>query len=250
MLEIKDKMIAHKIGQVKEQKRKIKEKKGAITLLQDKIVELDEKLEEEKEKRKEKLKQDPSLTWAYVHELDEKYLKRKKNIRATITRHKQEIQRIRDGPIKTLRQEMEFFKSIKEKKKDDENKEGGMQISTEEHRENEKMEEEEEEEEETIPKKKDRMVDEDEGEEEEEECEEEGSSLDDGENKQKAIKRLVESYGAKMAHLIYYIRKICKKPQTRIIIFSQWDRLLHRVGETLEYVLFPPLLSLSRCLSI
>jgi len=224
MLEIKDKMIAHKLGQVKDQKKRIKEKKGAIQLLAEKLAELEEKIDEQKEERRQELKKDPSLTWAYVQEIDEKFSKRKKNIKDTISRHKIEIERIRTGPIKTLRHEMDFFKSIKVDKKEEEKKkqeDGSSAMKVDEKEEEEDAMEEEEEENE-------KMVD----------AGEEEDSDEGSQNDEKTLKKLIESYGCKMANLIHYIRKICKKPETRIIIFSQWDKMLHRVGETLEYA--PP----------
>ena len=39
---------------------------------------------------------------------------------------------------------------------------------------------------------------------------------------------------SKMAHLIYYLRDLCKNPDARVIIFSQWDRMLRRVADTLQ----------------
>jgi len=41
-------------------------------------------------------------------------------------------------------------------------------------------------------------------------------------------------HGTKMGNLIQYINKIKNNPITRIIIFSQWDKMLHLIGNTLE----------------
>jgi SNF2 family DNA or RNA helicase len=45
---------------------------------------------------------------------------------------------------------------------------------------------------------------------------------------------LVEKYGSKMGKLIELCKKITNNQKNRIIIFSQWDRLLHLIGNTLK----------------
>ncbi len=45
---------------------------------------------------------------------------------------------------------------------------------------------------------------------------------------------LVKKYGSKMGKLIEICKKITSNKKNRIIIFSQWDRLLHLIGNTLE----------------
>ncbi|VVU94425.1 SNF2 family N-terminal domain [seawater metagenome] len=45
---------------------------------------------------------------------------------------------------------------------------------------------------------------------------------------------LVKKYGSKMGKLIELCKKITNNPKNRVIIFSQWDRLLHLIGNTLE----------------
>eukprot|EP00005_Dracoamoeba_jomungandri_P007246 CAMPEP_0174278878 /NCGR_PEP_ID=MMETSP0439-20130205/61716_1 /TAXON_ID=0 /ORGANISM="Stereomyxa ramosa, Strain Chinc5" /LENGTH=147 /DNA_ID=CAMNT_0015371327 /DNA_START=45 /DNA_END=488 /DNA_ORIENTATION=- len=37
-----------------------------------------------------------------------------------------------------------------------------------------------------------------------------------------------------MAHLIVYIKELCLCPDNKIIVFSQWDRMLQKVGATLQ----------------
>jgi hypothetical protein len=51
--------------------------------------------------------------------------------------------------------------------------------------------------------------------------------------------RLVRTYGTKMANLIHLCLNLSKNKDNRIIIFSQWDRMLHRIGDTLEAVNIP-----------
>jgi len=41
-------------------------------------------------------------------------------------------------------------------------------------------------------------------------------------------------HGTKMGNLIHYINQIKDDPKTRIIIFSQWDKMLHMIGNTLD----------------
>jgi SWI/SNF-related matrix-associated actin-dependent regulator of chromatin subfamily A3 len=45
---------------------------------------------------------------------------------------------------------------------------------------------------------------------------------------------LIEKYGSKLGKLISIIKKLIKKEETRIIIFSQWDDMLSLVGNTLS----------------
>jgi len=42
---------------------------------------------------------------------------------------------------------------------------------------------------------------------------------------------MIEANGSKMAHLILYASNLLESPDTRIIIFSQWSRLLHRISK-------------------
>jgi hypothetical protein len=43
------------------------------------------------------------------------------------------------------------------------------------------------------------------------------------------VSELVQKYGTKMAHLIKLLGDLLKKKDNRIIIFSQWDGMLHQV---------------------
>lgn len=40
---------------------------------------------------------------------------------------------------------------------------------------------------------------------------------------------LIQKYGTKMAQLIKLLGELLKKKDNRIIIFSQWDGMLHKV---------------------
>lgn len=44
----------------------------------------------------------------------------------------------------------------------------------------------------------------------------------------------MEKYGSKLGKLICIIRKLIENEENRIIIFSQWDHMLHIIGKTLE----------------
>lgn len=216
MDDIKNTMIKHKKDQIKENKKKIKEKKGAIELLTEKLEEVDVKIAEEHEKRKAEQRADPSIPMSYVFEVPETLVKRKKNIKATISRHKTEIARIKAGPIHTLRTEREFFQSIKPKEvKLPQNSEAGDDAGQATEATDEKGKEKV-----TDNGDEEKMVDE----------------VEDSRPRQ-TLEELIEAYGSKMAHLIHYIRKVCEQPDTRIIIFSQWERMLQKVGATLTYVL-------------
>ena len=54
------------------------------------------------------------------------------------------------------------------------------------------------------------------------------------ENKKNKKNILVEKYGSKMGKLIELCKRITNNPKNRIIIFSQWDRLLNLIGNTLK----------------
>jgi len=48
------------------------------------------------------------------------------------------------------------------------------------------------------------------------------------------INPLIEKYGSKLGKLIIMVRKIVIEPESRIIIFSQWDFMLLLIGKTLS----------------
>lgn len=48
------------------------------------------------------------------------------------------------------------------------------------------------------------------------------------------VSGLIQKYGTKMAQLIKLLGELLKKKDNRIIIFSQWDGMLHKVGDTLK----------------
>jgi hypothetical protein len=53
----------------------------------------------------------------------------------------------------------------------------------------------------------------------------------------KDLKKLIEEHGTKMANLITYLRNLWANKETKssqVIVFSQWDSMLRRIGETLE----------------
>eukprot|EP01113_Clastostelium_recurvatum_P043328 TRINITY_DN7141_c0_g2_i1.p1 TRINITY_DN7141_c0_g2~~TRINITY_DN7141_c0_g2_i1.p1 ORF type:complete len:692 (+),score=51.28 TRINITY_DN7141_c0_g2_i1:221-2077(+) len=51
---------------------------------------------------------------------------------------------------------------------------------------------------------------------------------------QRQTREIVQKYGTKMAHLVMKIRQITDEdPTAKIIVFSQWTKMLHRVGDTL-----------------
>jgi SNF2 family DNA or RNA helicase len=50
----------------------------------------------------------------------------------------------------------------------------------------------------------------------------------------KELTGLIQKYGTKMGNLIYYLRNLWKKGPSKVIIFSQWDQMLHRIGDTLR----------------
>jgi len=54
------------------------------------------------------------------------------------------------------------------------------------------------------------------------------------EPKKESKNALVELYGSKMGKLIALCKKITSNKKNRIIIFSQWDRMLHLIGNTLK----------------
>ena len=47
------------------------------------------------------------------------------------------------------------------------------------------------------------------------------------------INPLIEKYGSKLGKLIMMVRNIVIEPESRIIIFSQWDFMLSLIGKTL-----------------
>lgn len=54
-------------------------------------------------------------------------------------------------------------------------------------------------------------------------------------NRSAELQKLTEQFGTKMAYLIFYLRYLFKSdPNSRVIIFSQWDELLHKIGSTLN----------------
>jgi len=226
MDQIKHTMIKHKKRQIDENKEKIKDKRGAIKLLTEKLGEVEEKIAEERDKRRAEQRADPSLPLSHVSDVSETLMKRRKNIKATITRHKIEIARIKAGPIHTLRTELEFFQSIRSKEPEQEDGKATDNDKGKEKEKDDKMEDEgkagkgKEKKKGKGKEKADRMEDEGkEGKGKEKEAEEEN-------RKPKTMAELSEAYGSKMANLIHFIREVCEKPDTRIIIFSQWDRLV------------------------
>jgi len=49
------------------------------------------------------------------------------------------------------------------------------------------------------------------------------------------LKDLISRYGTKMAHLMSFLKEfIIKEGDNRAIVFSQWDPLLHQIGNTLD----------------
>ena len=54
------------------------------------------------------------------------------------------------------------------------------------------------------------------------------------EKKEEAIDELTYSYGTKIAKLIKLCKNILSNPKNKIIIFSQWDRLLEMIGKILN----------------
>ena len=53
------------------------------------------------------------------------------------------------------------------------------------------------------------------------------------------VSELIQKYGTKMAQLIKLLGELLKKKDNRIIIFSQWDGMLHKVRS--HYSLFSSL---------
>jgi len=45
---------------------------------------------------------------------------------------------------------------------------------------------------------------------------------------------IVAIQGSKMAHLLVFVSQLCEDKENRIIIFSQWTRLLSQIGNLLE----------------
>jgi SNF2 family DNA or RNA helicase len=58
--------------------------------------------------------------------------------------------------------------------------------------------------------------------------------LEDVENKKEAIDELVYKYGTKIAKLIKLSKQILLEKNSKIIIFSEWDRLLSMIGTILK----------------
>ena len=49
-----------------------------------------------------------------------------------------------------------------------------------------------------------------------------------------ALQTMLSKYGTKMAHLMQYLMNLFETDETaRVIIFSQWDLMLHEIGTTL-----------------
>jgi SNF2 family DNA or RNA helicase len=44
----------------------------------------------------------------------------------------------------------------------------------------------------------------------------------------------VALHGSKIPHLLLYVQQLCEDDNSRIIIFSQWTRLLMLIGNLLE----------------
>jgi len=53
--------------------------------------------------------------------------------------------------------------------------------------------------------------------------------------KSQNLRLLIEKHGTKMAHLVVYVRQLFEKEDNKVIIFSQWDFMLHRIGQTLTH---------------
>ena len=45
---------------------------------------------------------------------------------------------------------------------------------------------------------------------------------------------MVAVHGSKMPHLLLFVQQLCEDDDSRIIIFSQWTRLLLLIGNLLE----------------
>lgn len=53
-------------------------------------------------------------------------------------------------------------------------------------------------------------------------------------NTKHELQQMIEKYGTKMAHLMHYLLKLFEEDdEARVIIFSQWDKMLHEIGNTL-----------------
>lgn len=63
-----------------------------------------------------------------------------------------------------------------------------------------------------------------------------GVNIADGADNGNAMGQLIEQYGTKMAHLVHHIKYVIPKddPNSKIIIFSQWDEMLDLVSDTLN----------------
>ena len=49
------------------------------------------------------------------------------------------------------------------------------------------------------------------------------------------MKELIDKYGTKMAHLVTFLKDLRETDASgRVIIFSQWDKMLHQIGDTLK----------------
>jgi len=54
-------------------------------------------------------------------------------------------------------------------------------------------------------------------------------------SKKEELQQLTEKFGTKMAYLIFYLRYLyIDSPHSRVIVFSQWDKMLNMIGRTLE----------------
>jgi SNF2 family DNA or RNA helicase len=54
------------------------------------------------------------------------------------------------------------------------------------------------------------------------------------EDKKENVNPLIEKYGSKLGKVISMIRNLILEPDSRIIIFSQWDFMLSLIGKTLS----------------
>ncbi len=43
----------------------------------------------------------------------------------------------------------------------------------------------------------------------------------------------IDEYGSKMAHMLVYLQELCASEDNRVIIFSQWNRMLETIGTSL-----------------
>lgn len=63
--------------------------------------------------------------------------------------------------------------------------------------------------------------------------------LDEGQEEEleatNSMKEMIDKYGTKMAHLVKYLNEVWEnEADGRVIIFSQWDKMLHQIGDSLK----------------